>query len=118
LGGLFLAYALVASEWSNLKWDLVFAAIMFFALLVFYALGWVGGGDVKILALAFLWVGFSGAPIFSILLAICSGAHAIAAKLGWVKSQLTDGGRRRIPFAPSVACAVIGTFFLQALQRA
>ena len=118
LGGLFVAYALIAGQWSDLRWDLVFAAIMFLAFLVVYALGWMGGGDVKLLAVAFLWVGLSGAQTFSILLAISSGAHAIAARLGWVKSQLTDTGRRRMPYGPAIACAVIGTFCLQTLQGA
>ena len=118
LGGLFVACALIAGKWSDLRWDLVFAAIMFLAFLVVYALGWMGGGDVKLLAVAFLWVGLSGAQTFSILLAISSGAHAIAARLGWVKSQLTDAGRRRIPYGPAIACAVIGTFCLRALQSA
>jgi len=91
---------------------------MFVILIVFYSLGWMGGGDVKILAIAFLWTGLSGALPFAILLALFSGAHGIAAKLGWVKSQVTAGGRRRIPFAPSVAAALICTFMLRSLQLA
>jgi prepilin peptidase CpaA len=89
---------------------------MFVAMLAFYSLGWMGGGDVKILAVAFLWTGLSGALPLAILLVVFSGIHAIAAKLGWVKSQLTDSGRRRIPFAPSVAGALICIFVLRALQ--
>lgn len=118
LGGLFVVYALIAGQKSDLKWDVLFALIMFLALLAVYALGWMGGGDVKLLAVAFLWVGLSGAATFSILLAIFSGAHGIAAKLGWIGSKLTDTGRRRIPFGPSIACAVIGTFFVRALHDA
>jgi Flp pilus assembly protein protease CpaA len=70
----------------------------------------MGGGDVKFLAVAFLWTGLSGALPFAILLALFSGIHSIAAKLGWAKSQITESGRRRIPFAPSVAGALICTF--------
>lgn len=118
LAGLFVIYALIAPQWLSLKWDLAFAAIMFLALLVFYALGGMGGGDVKILAVAFLWTGLSGALPFSIFLAIFSGAHAIAAKLGWARSQVAESGRRRIPFAPSVAGALICTLVLRAMRLA
>jgi prepilin peptidase CpaA len=75
-----------------------------------------GGGDVKILAVAFLWTGLSGALPFAILLALFASAHGLAAKLGWVKSQITAAGRRRIAFAPSVAAALICTFMLRSLQ--
>jgi prepilin peptidase CpaA len=118
LAGMFVLYALLVGQWSTLKWDLAFAAFMFVVLVVLYALGWMGGGDAKILAVAFLWTGLSGAFPFAILLAIFSGIHALASKLGWAKSQVTESGRRRIPFAPAVAGALICTFVLRALALA
>ena len=60
---------------------------------------------------------FTGAPPFAILLALFSSVHGLAAKLNWAKSQDSGGGRRRIPLAPSVAAALIGTFVLRSLQR-
>jgi prepilin peptidase CpaA len=118
LAGLFTLYAALTAHWIDLRWDLAFAGLMFAIMLVFYGLGALGGGDVKILAIAFLWTGASGALPFAIFLAIFSSAHALAAKLGWVKSQITSSGRRRIPFAPSVAGALICTFVLRPLQMA
>jgi prepilin peptidase CpaA len=118
LAGLFVLYAVLIGHWDDLKWNLAFAALMFVVLLACYGLGGMGGGDVKILAVAFLWTGLSGALPFAVLLALFSGAHGIAAKLGWVKSQVTASGRRRIPFAPSVAGALICTFMLRSLQLA
>jgi prepilin peptidase CpaA len=118
LAGLFVLYAVLTGRWADLRWDIAFAAVMFVVMLVFYSLGWIGGGDVKILAVAFLWTGLSGALPFAILLALFSGVHTFAAKLGWLKSEVTDSGRRRIPFAPSVAAALIATFVLRSLQLA
>jgi prepilin peptidase CpaA len=46
----------------------MFAALMFVVMLAFYSIGWLGGGDVKILTVAFLWTGSSGALPFAILL--------------------------------------------------
>lgn len=118
LAGLFVLYAVLAGRWFDLKWDIAFAILMFCVLLAFYALGWMGGGDVKILAVAFLWTGLSGALTFAVLLAVFSGAHSLAAKLGWLESQVTASGHRRIPFAPSVAGALICTLILRSLQTA
>jgi prepilin peptidase CpaA len=118
LVGLFVLYAFLAVRWIDLKWDLAFAALMFALLLITHTAGWMGGGDVKILGAAFLWTGLSGALPFAILLAVLSALHALVAKLGWVDSQKTEAGRRRIPFAPSVAGALIGVFILRALHFA
>jgi prepilin peptidase CpaA len=118
LVGLFVLYAFLAVRWIDLKWDLGFAALMFVGLLATYAAGWMGGGDVKILGVAFLWTGLSGALPFAVLLGVFSALHALAAKRGRVKSQQTETGRRRIPFAPSVAGALIGVFILRALHLA
>jgi prepilin peptidase CpaA len=117
LATLFVLYTVLSGRWAELTWDVLFAALMFAVMLVFYSLGWMGGGDVKILAVAFLWTGISGALPFAILLALFSIAHSLAARFGWVKSQ-DSGGRRRIPFAPSVAAALICIFMLRILQLA
>jgi prepilin peptidase CpaA len=115
LTGLFVLYAVLILQWSDLKWDIAFAVLMLVVLLALYAMGWMGGGDVKILAVAFLWTGLSGALVFSVLLAVFSGLHSLAAKLDWVPSRRAEDGRRRIPFAPSVAGALIGCFVLRSL---
>jgi prepilin peptidase CpaA len=115
LAGLFVLYTVLTGHWTNLKWDVPFALLMFVVMLGFYNLGWMGGGDVKILTVAFLCTGLSMALPFAVLLTLFCSAHAFSAKLGWMKSQ-DDGYRRRIPYAPSVAAALICTFMLQSLQ--
>jgi prepilin peptidase CpaA len=118
LAGLFVLYTVLTGHWANLKYDVPFAALMFVGMLGFYNLGWIGGGDVKILTVALLWAGLSSALPFAVLLALFCSAHAFAAKFGWVRSQTTDGGSRRIPYAPSIAAALICTFMLRSLQLA
>ncbi|WOH56033.1 prepilin peptidase [Bradyrhizobium sp. BWC-3-1] len=118
LAGLFVLYAVLTGHWVVLGWDLAFTALMSVVLLALYGTGWMGGGDVKILMVAFLWTGLSGALPFAVLLALFSILHSFAAKFGWVKSEVTERGRRRIPFAPSIAGALIGTFMLRTLYFA
>ena len=118
LVGLFVLYTAVTGRWADLRSDVPFAALMFVILLVFYSRGWLGGGDVKILAVAFLWTGSSGALVFAVLLSFFSGGHTLAARFGWANSRVTASGRRGIPYAPSVAAALICTFMLRSLQQA
>jgi Flp pilus assembly protein protease CpaA len=115
LVGLFVLHAFLSGRWVNLHWNVVMAALMFAVMLYFYAQNWMGGGDVKILTVGFLWVGVSCALVFAIFLTIFAMMHAVAGKFGWVKVQQI-GVHQRIPFAPSVAAALISCFLLGCLQ--
>jgi len=116
LAALFFVHALVSGRWVEAHWNAAFAFLMFVIMLLFYARRLMGGGDVKLLTVAFLWVGAGCALPFAVLLSVCAGLHAVAAKLGWAQTQGIDGdARRRIPFAPSVAAALIGVFMLGCL---
>jgi len=115
LAGLFVLHALLSGRWMSAYWNLALAAFMFAVLLYFYAQKLMGGGDVKILAVAFLWIGLDCALVFAVLMAIFATVHVAAAKLGWVKVQQV-GKHKRIPFAPSVAGALIVCFMLGCVQ--
>jgi prepilin peptidase CpaA len=115
LAGLFVLHALLSGRWMSAHWNLGFAAVMFAIMLYFYAQNAMGGGDIKILTVAFLWVGISCAFPFAVLLAVCAALHVAAAKFGWADIQEV-GGRKRIPLAPSVAAAMILCFLLGCLQ--
>jgi len=116
IGGLYLLHAVASGRWVEMHWNIGFALLMLGAMLPFYAKHWMGGGDVKILAVAFLWTGLSCALPFAILLAIFSGLHAGAARLGWIKADPDHGTPQRIAFAPSVAGALIGIFMLGCVE--
>jgi len=115
LAGLFVAHALLSGRWMSAHWNLAFAALMFGVMLYFYAQNLMGGGDVKILTVGFLWVGFRCAFPFAALLAIFSAVHVIAAKFGWAEVQQI-GDKKRIPLAPSDAAALIQCFILGCLH--
>src|SRR5215475_3934880 len=65
---LYAIYAWVSGTWVTAYWNVGLAFGMFVVCLFFYAKGWLGGGDVKILAVAFLWVGLRYALPFTLLL--------------------------------------------------
>jgi prepilin peptidase CpaA len=115
LVALFTIHACLSGRWVGAHWNLALATFMFAVTLAFYSLGWVGGGDVKILAVGFLWVGVACALLFAVLLSIFAMLHLAATKIGWARVQQVDN-RKRIPFAPSVAAALMVCFILGCLD--
>jgi len=115
LAGLYVLFAVLSGHWRHMHWNLALAAFMFAFMLYFYGQNLMGGGDVKLLTVALLWVGLDCALVFAILLLIFVGIHTGVAKLGWVKVQGV-GKHKRIPFAPSIAAALIGTFMSGCLR--
>jgi Flp pilus assembly protein protease CpaA len=114
---LFFVHAFVSGRWASIPWNIAFSSVILIVLIYLYSHNLVGGGDVKLLTVALLWAGLGCALPFAIFLLISTTIHTLAAKMGWVDTQRVPGDdRKRIPFAPSVAVALIGIFLLGCLQ--
>jgi len=80
-------------------------AVALFAGMGLFALGWIGGGDAKLLAAACLWFGWPGSQEFLLDTALAGGAFAfllllargqlvrafVPAQSGWVGRLVTPG---------------------------
>lgn len=117
LVGLFAIHAGISGRWVNLPWNMGLAVVVFLFLLYFYGKNWMGGGDVKMLTVAVLWIGVDCAIPFALLLLVFSSLHTLAVKLGWVGTQGSNHeDHPRIPFAPSLAAALISMFMMGCLH--
>jgi prepilin peptidase CpaA len=116
LAGLFFLHAFLSGHWITLHWNILFAAFMFTVMLYFYSKNHMGGGDLKILAVSFLWVGIRCALVFALFMLVFAIIHTVAARFGWVGARDIDG-RKRIAFAPSIAAALISTFLSGCLHQ-
>lgn len=112
LACLFVLYAVLTEAWMTLIWNFVFSLVLFIIMLFFYIAGLMGGGDLKLLTVAFLWVGPFCAVPFAIFMLIFSLIHVGAAKLELVGTKERGDGRKSIAFAPSIAAALIGVFMI------
>jgi prepilin peptidase CpaA len=110
LVGLFIVHAIFSGQWTEIYWNLAVAFGIFLISVIFYIRKGVGGGDVKLLTVGFLWVGYAGMLPFALFLLGFAVLQAIAVWYGLIK--FLDGKGRRIPFAPTIAAALIGTFML------
>jgi prepilin peptidase CpaA len=114
LAFLYIVYALIARSPYEILLNVAVSVAVFAALLCFYARGAVGGGDVKLVSVVCLWIGTHCALLFSVLLLLLIGLHVIAVRLGFASTQPMDS-RQAIPYAPSIAGALIGTILLGCL---
>lgn len=105
---LYVLFAFVTRSRLEVVMDILLAIIVFAVLLWFYTQGVVGGGDVKFVTIVCLWVGTHCGLLFAMLLLALGGLHLLAAKMGLVRTK-PIAGRVSIPYAPSVAGALIGT---------
>jgi hypothetical protein len=60
---LWLVHVAADHEWTSLYRDIGFAALLFIFMLYFYARSWMGGGDVKLATVPFLWTGADRAGV-------------------------------------------------------
>jgi prepilin peptidase CpaA len=109
LYGLWAASGLASDRTSPA--EIGFAAVVAIALLVFgaiaFASGMLGGGDVKLLAAAGLFAGFSYLVVFLLVLALAGGALSLLALMGIGIGAPSgaDDGRRYLPYGPAIAAA-------------
>jgi len=113
--GLFSLHAFLSGRWTTLHWNLGFAALMFLIMFYFYSLKMMGGGDLKLLTAAFLWVGPFFAMPFALLLLGFVCVHILAIKLKFVEAHVASD-KKWLPFAPSISAALISIFMAGYLQ--
>jgi prepilin peptidase CpaA len=107
---LFAARVIALGDYAQLGGQLMLAAVMMVTLLFVYARGWMGGGDVKLLAVAFLWIGVAQLSTFTLLMCALVIVYYVAAKLKLAPSR--GQARVYIPFAPCISGAWLLTLAL------
>ena len=115
LTGLFFLHAFISGRWTTLHWNLGFAALLFLIMLYCYSMKLMGGGDLKLLTVALLWVGPFCALPFALFLLVFSCIHIVAVKLKLVEARVVSE-KNWLPFAPSIAAALISVFMAGCLR--
>jgi prepilin peptidase CpaA len=106
---------------EEVAWSAAAAIGLLAVSFVFFALGWMGGGDAKLLAVTALWLGFDHVPAFLIYTALFGGALTLAilqlrlvglpAFLGnrpWIARLQSD--RAGVPYGIAITLAALIVF--------
>lgn len=104
LAGLSVASCVSKGGWPLLVTHLAFSALILAVMAGAFALGGLGGGDAKLMAVAALSVGPERSLPFAIALLGATLVCVVGAKLGALPVRNLMG-RQAIPFGPSIAAA-------------
>ncbi|WP_343586391.1 prepilin peptidase [Herbaspirillum sp.] len=96
-----------AAPWSALGWSAAGLAVGFFMLLPFYAIGVMGAGDVKLMAMAGAFIGLPGILYASVGTFITGGLLALAIIL-WRRVFTRTLGNIRMMFQAVAFSALAG----------
>jgi len=92
-----------------IQWNFGFALLLSLIMFYFYLKNMMGGGDLKLLTVALLWVGPFCALPFALFLLLFVCIHIVAVKFKLIEARVVSG-KDWIAFAPSVAAALISVF--------
>jgi len=122
LAGFVITVAVSQPGWVDLVAHLAVGLALLGGGVVLFARGWMGGGDVKLLAVTGLWLGPAAMPALLLLTALAGGvltlAMIVARALG---AHRLAGGRiaalrdpmDRVPYGIAIAAAAIAVVILR-----
>lgn len=116
-------------SWDALGVHLLVGAAALVAGMGLFALGWIGGGDAKLMAAACLWLGWPAAQSFLLDTALAGGVFAFLlllargqivralapAQSGWVGRLVTPG--EPVPYGVAIAIGALAAFPASELIR-
>src|ERR1700738_3107429 len=93
IAGLYVLFAVLSGRWVGIHWNIGFAIFMLIIMLYYYSRGMMGGGDVKMLAVAFLWAAIEWALSLEFFLPVFMCFHLFVGKFGWAKVRELRGSK-------------------------
>ena len=121
VAGFAIAAAIMGIGWWAVASHLGAGLLMLAIGIAMFSLGWLGGGDAKLLAAAALWVGFEHLLPYVLLIALAGGALSIAILMYrqmpmpiWLVQQdwamKLHHARSGIPYGIAIAAAGLHVF--------
>ncbi len=120
--GFAVTAALSHPGWTDLAANLATGAAILAGGAVLFSRGWMGGGDVKLLAVTGLWLGPAATPALLLLTALAGGlltltiiaCHALGVdRLAQGRIAALRPPMDRVPYGIAIAAAAIAVVFLR-----
>jgi len=112
IAALFPLYVVIFASYDFAASGAAAAGLVLAVGLVLFALGWFGGGDVKLMAALALWVGLDGLAAFSFLTSLIGGGiAAVMLLLYWRK--IRQGERLTVPYGVAISLAGLSCLLLK-----
>ena len=78
IAGFFVVAWLTGMDWSDIGRHLAAGAAVLVVAFIFFARGWIGGGDAKLAAATGLWLGFAHLMDYLLITSVAGGLLTIA----------------------------------------
>ena len=96
-------YAQGLSLWPDIVWQLAISLIIFACFAGAFAMGWMGGGDVKLLAAIALWLPARAVLMMLIIMSFAGGLLTLA-MIVWGRLRKSQA-KPEIPYGVAIAFA-------------
>ena len=118
----FIAFAIMNLDVTTALWHVGIAAIVFVVTFFFYALGWMGAGDVKFVSATSIWMGQALILDYVLNVALLGAAAAIflivvrvfadqwrgwAAQVGLIARVIELAESRKVPYGLPIGAAAL-----------
>jgi len=122
LAGYALSIALSPPGWADLAASAAVGMAILAGGMILFARGWMGGGDVKLLAVSGLWFGPAATPAFLLLTALAGGLVTLglvafravgAPRLIGVRIAALHDPSGHVPYGIAIAAAAVAVAFLR-----
>jgi prepilin peptidase CpaA len=111
----FVPYGLLHLESTAFLLAIMAAGLLFLLASIPFHVGWLGGGDVKLLAAGALWTGWDGLLDLLILTTLVGGLIALGMLAGRLAARLRARGRTgaehmaSVPYGVAISAAIVWT---------
>lgn len=122
LVGFAITVGLIQPGWAELATHAAVGAVIMAIGAILFARGWMGGGDVKLLAVTGLWLGPAATPALLLLTALAGGLLTLtmiacralgAHRLAGGKIAALHDPMGRVPYGIAIAAAAIAVVILR-----
>ncbi|USG61059.1 prepilin peptidase [Sneathiella marina] len=135
IAALYLMHCVYTSAWSDMPWHLLTGAGVLVVGIVIFSFGWLGGGDVKLLAALALWAGpdhlillllITGVgggllAVLYVLPAILAKNPAVSSSIDWIFTRIlkrpapmlmaSNSQGLQLPYGVAIAIAGFAVFY-------
>jgi prepilin peptidase CpaA len=102
-------WTLGLSPWPDIAIQIGVAALVFAAFVAAFAMGWMGGGDVKMIGALALWLPPGGLMWMLLVMSLLGGVMTalLMAQQAWRKRAGGRGGEIEVPYGVAIALAAL-----------
>ena len=108
---------IAAGNLAYVGWSAMVAVIIFIISAFFFARGWLGGGDVKLIAVSSLLIGYRDTYQFLVYMALAGGLLSIVLLAAKMMRLNNKNQKSTVPYGIAISLSAMFVLIMQYRQR-